>query len=238
MSRALSCRAVRRLIAVLLLVAAAAIVGACGSDNGDENASTGPSGDITAPESTAAEGCKDVPEPKPKGEQNLSAPKEKLNPNKKYVAVVKTNCGTFEITLDVKNAPKTTASFAYLVREGFYNGLGFHRVVPGFVIQGGDPLGTGEGGPGYSVTEKPRSDTTYTEGTVAMAKTQLEDPGTSGSQFFVVTAPDAQLPPEYAKAGEVTKGMDVVQKIGAIPSDPQERPLAPAVMEKVTIKES
>ncbi len=127
--------------------------------------------------------------------------------------MVETSCGTFEIALDTTRAPKTTNSFAYLAEEGFYDDLTFHRVVPEFVIQGGDPLGNGAGGPGYSVDEKPPANLSYTRGVVAMAKTAAEPPGRSGSQFYVVTAADAGLPPEYALVGKVDKGYDVVTRI-------------------------
>ena len=111
-------------------------------------------------------------------------------------------------------APKTANSFAFLAEEGFYDDLDFHRIVPEFVIQGGDPLGTGTGGPGYSVDEKPPANLAYTKGTVAMAKSSAEPPGRSGSQFFVVTGADAGLPPEYALVGKVSEGIDVVERIG------------------------
>ena len=136
------------------------------------------------------------------------------------MARVLTNCGEFEITLDPKRAPKTGGSFASLVGKRFYDGLTFHRIVPGFVIQGGDPDGTGGGGPGYSVTETPPADLTYTKGVVAMAKTATDPAGTSGSQFFVVTGEDAGLPPEYALLGKITKGQEVVDKIGVVPVGP------------------
>jgi cyclophilin family peptidyl-prolyl cis-trans isomerase len=124
------------------------------------------------------------------------------------------------------------------VRQGFYDGLTFHRIVAGFVIQGGDPLGNGQGGPGYSVVEAPPSTTRYTSGVVAMAKTAAERPGTSGSQFFVVTGDDVGLPPEYAVAGKVTSGMATVTKIGAIPApDPQNAPEEPVVISKATLAE-
>ena len=128
-----------------------------------------------------------------------------------------TNCGEFEITLDAERAPKTGGSFKYLADKGFFDGLGFHRIVPGFVIQGGDPQGNGSGGPGYSIVEAPPEDLTYDKGVVAMAKTAIEDPGTSGSQFFVVTADGTPLPPEYALLGKVTKGQEVVDLIGVAP---------------------
>src|ERR671938_355848 len=101
-----------------------------------------------------------------------------------------------------------------LGRSGFYDGLAFHRIVPDFVIQGGDPAGNGSGGPGYTVVEPPPSSLKYTPGVVAMAKTQAEPAGASGSQFFVVTGSQAQvLTPDYALLGRVTGGMDVVSKI-------------------------
>ncbi len=153
-------------------------------------------------------------------------------------ATVETSCGSFEIKLDTKNSPKTANSFAFLAEKGFYDGTTFHRVAPGFVIQGGDPLGNGQGGPGYSVTEAPPQDTTYRNGLVAMAKTEVEPPGTSGSQFFVVTAPaDAGLPPDYAVLGQVTKGMDAVDAIAALadPSDPNQAPTQVVTIDKVTI---
>jgi peptidyl-prolyl cis-trans isomerase B (cyclophilin B) len=105
------------------------------------------------------------------------------------------------------------------------------------VIQGGDPKGNGSGGPGYSIVEPPPEDLVYDKGVVAMAKTQIEDPGTSGSQFFVVTGEDAQLPPEYALLGKVTEGQDVVDLIGVAPVGPDEQPVDPIVIQKITIDE-
>ncbi|MGH2976038.1 MAG: peptidylprolyl isomerase, partial [Solirubrobacterales bacterium] len=148
---------------------------------------------------------------------------------------VETSCGTFEIALDASRAPKTVNSFVYLSDEGFYDGLAFHRIAPGFVIQGGDPLGTGLGGPGYSVTEKPPSSLAYTKGTVAMAKSSADPPGRSGSQFFVVTAADAGLPPEYALLGKVDEGYDVVEKIEA-QGTKAEKPKQTVLMETITIE--
>jgi cyclophilin family peptidyl-prolyl cis-trans isomerase len=103
------------------------------------------------------------------------------------------------------------------------------------VIQGGDPQGNGSGGPGYSVVEQPPGDLAYVKGVVAMAKTQIEDPGTSGSQFFVVTGEDAQLPPEYALLGKVTKGQEIVDLIGVAPVGPDEQPVDPIVIQSIKI---
>jgi cyclophilin family peptidyl-prolyl cis-trans isomerase len=150
---------------------------------------------------------------------------------------VKTNCGEFQITLDAKRAPKTGGAFKALADAGFYDGTPFHRIVSGFVIQGGDPQGNGTGGPDWSVVEAPPQDLAYTKGVVAMAKTATEAPGTSGSQFFVVTGEDVGLPPEYALLGEVTEGMDVVDLIGVAPVGPDEQPTEPIVMESVTVEE-
>jgi len=158
-----------------------------------------------------------------------------MQKGEKLEAVVETSCGTFQIALDSQRAPKTVNSFVFLSEGGFYDGLDFHRVAPGFVIQGGDPLGTGTGGPGYSVDEKPPANLSYTKGTVAMAKSSAEPPGRSGSQFFVVLAPDAGLPPEYALVGKVDKGLDVVERIGKL-GTPAEKPKQTVLIEKLSIE--
>lgn len=186
---------------------------------------------------STAEGCEAVEEPSPK-QVSFKAPDQVLKGGEPASAVVDTNCGSFTIELDTERAPKTANSFAFLAEEGVYDGLGFHRIVPEFVIQGGDPEGTGTGGPGYSVDEKPPPNLAYTQGVVAMAKTSAEPPGRSGSQFFVVTGADAGLPPEYALVGEVGEGMDVVERIGGVETDPgTEKPKQPVVIESVTIEE-
>lgn len=157
---------------------------------------------------------------------------------------VVTNCGTFAFTLDVKQSPKTSSSFYYLVKRGFYDGLTFHRVAAGFVIQGGDPAGNGSGGPGYTVVEAPPQNTQYVLGDVAMAKTQTQAAGASGSQFFIVTAPNvtqsAGLTPDYALAGKVSSGIGVVEKIGSLPTNPPQdgAPTRPVVMSSVTVSTS
>jgi cyclophilin family peptidyl-prolyl cis-trans isomerase len=148
---------------------------------------------------------------------------------------MKTNEGTFAFTLDVKDSPNTTESFVKLVEKGFFDGTIFHRIVPGFVIQGGDPTGTGTGGPGYTTVDVPPSDTRYTKGVVAMAKAGNEPSGTAGSQFFVVTGDDVQLPPDYALLGKVTSGLDVVEKIGQLGDPATEKPTKRVVIEKATV---
>ena len=151
-------------------------------------------------------------------------------------AVVKTSEGSFTIRLDAKTSPHTVASFESLAKKGFFDGTVFHRIVPGFVIQGGDPTGTGTGGPGYTTHDKVPADAKYTHGVVAMAKTGAEPPGTAGSQFFVVTGDDVGLPPEYAILGKVVSGLDVVDKIGQL-GDPQtEQPTKTVTVESVKIE--
>jgi peptidyl-prolyl cis-trans isomerase B (cyclophilin B) len=222
------------LFACVLLLACAG----CGDDEKEASAKATPTATAT-PEDTGGEqgtGCQPAEKPAPKDVQ-LKKPKEELDPAKTYVATVTTNCGEFKVKLDAERAPKTGGSFKYLVDKGFYDGLVFHRIVPGFVIQGGDPAGDGSGGPGYSVVEAPPDRLAYKKGVVAMAKTQIEDPGTSGSQFFVVTGEDAQLPADYALLGKVTEGQDVVDLIGVAPVGPDEQPVDPVVIQKITIDE-
>ena len=219
------------LLACLLLAAAAG----CGGDD-EKPAARQPA--TPTPEDTGGEqgtGCEKAAKPEPK-DVKLPKPKGRLDPGKTYVATVATSCGEFQITLDAKRAPKTGASFKYLADKGFDDGRSVHRISPGFVIQGGDPRGDGSGGPGYSVVEEPPADLTYVRGVVAMAKTQLEDPGTSGSQFFVVTGEDSQIPsPDYALVGKVTSGQEVVDRIGVAPVGPDEQPVEPIVIESVKV---
>jgi peptidyl-prolyl cis-trans isomerase B (cyclophilin B) len=156
-----------------------------------------------------------------------------LEDGKTHQIVVDTNKGSFTFELATKTSPCTTASIAGLTKKGFFDGLTFHRIVPGFVIQGGDPEGNGMGGPGYQTVDAPPADTKYTKGLVAMAKAGNDPAGASGSQFFVVTGDDVGLQPEYAVLGHVTDGLDVVEKIGRLgdPTDQQGRPT-----ERVEIK--
>jgi peptidyl-prolyl cis-trans isomerase B (cyclophilin B) len=243
----------RRPTPSLLLVLAAALAlvafAGCGSSKKSNASGIVSTPDTTTTDTSAATTattdqsgpCKQVSEPSPKGPQHLKKPTLKLDPAKAWTATVVTNCGSFTIELDVKRAPKTASSFASLAQKKFYDGLVFHRIVPGFVIQGGDPEGSGNGGPGYTVVEAPPSGLQYAHGVVAMAKTGTEPDGASGSQFFVMTA-DNQLPPQYALLGKVTKGLDVVDAIGGVPlqgNDPQGGPpVDPVVIDSVTITSS
>ena len=232
-------------VARALLLALVLVLAACGGGD-DEAASGGETTTEAVDTATTAEtttdepsggGCKTVDSPEPKADGGQQPPEDELEDGKTYRLVVETNCGDFPVELDPKLAPKTTASLVSLAESGFFDGTVFHRVVPGFVIQGGDPTGSGLGGPGYSTTDVPPSDTSYSTGVVAMAKAGTEPPGTSGSQFFVVTAPDAGLPPEYAVVGRVTEGMETVSAIEALGTG-DGPPSQPVVIEKMTVEES
>ncbi|HEX6601413.1 MAG TPA: peptidylprolyl isomerase [Solirubrobacterales bacterium] len=218
------------ILAVFAVVAVAVVAAVLLGQGGDSD------DDTTAPSTQAnASGCEEVEAPKAKT-VSFKAPEQVLDEGEPATAVVKTSCGTFEIELDTERAPKTANSFAFLAEEGFYDGLSFHRVVPGFVIQGGDPEGTGTGGPGYTVDEEPPPNLSYTRGVVAMAKSSADPPGRSGSQFYVVTGADAGLPPEYALVGKVNEGFDAVSRIEAL-GGAEEKPKQPVVIEEVTIEQ-
>jgi peptidyl-prolyl cis-trans isomerase B (cyclophilin B) len=212
-----------------------------GSSNKSSSSTTASKEDEAGKESAkeekgaSAKGCTKVAQPEPR-EESLPKPKQTVKKGEKLTAVVETNCGTFDIVLATTEAPVIANSFAYLAEEGFYNELTFQRIVPEFVIQGGDPTGTGEGGAGYEVVEAPPKNLKYTIGTVAMAKTSTAAPGTAGSQFYIVTGPQGEtLPPEYALAGRVSSGLAVVKRIGEL-GGPEEKPTQPVVIEKMSIE--
>jgi peptidyl-prolyl cis-trans isomerase B (cyclophilin B) len=234
----------RRALAIGTICLAAAL-GGCGGDDGDDAASdpttaapSEPAPTTTAPEQPqAAEGCEEAATPSTR-EREGQKPRRDLEAGRKYRLVVTTNCGEFTIALDQKAAPKASASLVALAHDKFFDGVVFHRIVPGFVIQGGDPTATGSGGPGYSTVDRPPSNTRYTKGVVAMAKAGREPAGTAGSQFFVVVGEDAGLPPDYAVVGRVTDGMDVVERIGELGDPATERPTANVVIESVRVEDS
>ncbi len=224
---------------------------ACGDDDesgdgGGDTADTSEAAEPTEPEAAAGEAesggpaCATVEQPPAKPDGGAEKPSAALDPAARYDVVLKTSCGDITIRLDQKTSPKTAASFAALARSGFFDDTVFHRIVPGFVIQGGDPTATGTGGPGYSTRDAPPQDTVYTKGVVAMAKTEVEPAGTSGSQFYIVTAPDAGLPPDYAVLGKVVKGQAVADAIGEL-GDPASggagTPLQPVVIERALVRE-
>ena len=150
------------------------------------------------------------------------------------IAVFETNQGTFEVELFEDKAPITVKNFTDLAEKGFYDGLIFHRVIDGFMIQGGDPNGTGTGGPGYTIPDEFHKDLKHdSEGVLSMANA---GPNTGGSQFFITLAATPWLDGHHSVFGKVVKGMDVVREIGKVDTDFQDKPLAKVVMEKVTIR--
>jgi peptidyl-prolyl cis-trans isomerase B (cyclophilin B) len=191
----------------------------------------------TSQNGAGAEPCTEVSPPPEKDGGDQRKPKGELDASKTWSLVVQTNCGSFTIELDPDASPETSASLVALARAGFFDGLTFHRIVPGFVIQGGDPTGTGGGGPGYKTVDKPPASARYTRGVVAMAKEESEEAGRAGSQFFVVTGEDAGLPPDYAVVGRVVAGLDVIDHIGKLGDPATEQPTQPVVMSKVTVDE-
>lgn len=203
-----------------------------------ELAACGGGGEVASTVADLPAGCQEAQKPRPRRVE-LKRPSGEVEASRPLVAAVDTSCGRFEIALDAADSPRTVNSFVYLARKGVYDDTPFHGIDPSFVIQGGDPLGTGKGGPGYFIDEPPPSDTEYTKGTVAMAKTAVDPPGRSGSQFFVVVAADAGLPPEYAVLGKVSAGQRVIRRIAGLgdPSSDSATPLATVVIRKITIAE-
>ena len=213
-------------LALFVLVASG-----CGGDGDTASSET----NATPPATTVQAGeCGSVEAPAPRDDGGATQPTERLDPEQTWTLRFDTSCGTFVVTLDTASAPATSASLVSLARAGFFDDTIFHRIVPGFVIQGGDPTQSGSGGPGYSTVDAPAPDAGYVKGVVAMAKTAAEPAGTAGSQFFVVTGDDVGLPPEYAIVGEVTEGLDVVELIGTLGDPATEQPLQPVVVESVT----
>jgi cyclophilin family peptidyl-prolyl cis-trans isomerase len=171
-------------------------------------------------------------------QQWSQAPQMTIDPDKTYSATIRTSEGDITVNLLAQEAPKTVNNFVFLAREGFYDGAPFHRVINGFMIQTGDPTGTGTGGPGYRFADEPVK-RRYTRGTVAMANA---GPNTNGSQFFIVHGQDVGLPPNYTIFGEVTDGLDVVDKIATAPvrrgsSGEQSAPVNLVRIEGVTVNE-
>lgn len=206
---------------LLITAAAAALIAApvlagCGSSD---------SASSTAAADTAASGAKTWSAP----------PKMSIDVNAAYTADLTTSEGDIQIALDPKQAPKTVNNFVFLAKQGFYDGVTFHRVIPDFVIQGGDPQGTGQGGPGYQFEDELPKAGAYKVGSVAMANA---GPNTNGSQFFIIVgAQGAALPPAYSLFGKVTQGQDVADKISTMAAPGTETPDPPVTIEKVTISE-
>jgi cyclophilin family peptidyl-prolyl cis-trans isomerase len=234
------------LLAILLLVS---FVAACGKSDDKKNEDDIPapttlslsdadieSGCWTAADRVNAEGDSELANP----QQWSKPPEMQIDGSKTYTALVETNKGDFTIELLPAEAPLAANNFVCLARAGYYDNTPIHRIVAGFVIQGGDPTGTGSGGPGYKFNDEPVN-LDYTKGTVAMANA---GPNTNGSQFFVVLDNlTGKLPKNYTLFGKVTEGMDVVDTLGKVEtkagrSGEKSTPVEPVTIEKVTISES
>jgi peptidyl-prolyl cis-trans isomerase B (cyclophilin B) len=229
----------RRLPAIALLPAAL-LLAACGSSGKSETGSAAPSAAPATLTQTSgnppvgANGCQQVPAPPAKPDGGAKKPKAPLDASKAWTLDVRTSCGVFTIGLDPREAPNATASMVALAKAGFFKNTIFHRIVPGFVIQGGDPTGAdpsvaGSGGPGYSTHDKVPANTKYTRGVVAMAKAGPEPAGTAGSQFYIVTGAVAELDPDFAVIGKVTKGLATVERIGRL-GDQSQQPIQPVIV--------
>jgi len=157
-----------------------------------------------------------------------------IDPSKTYTGTIDTTGGKIEFELYPKEAPLHVNSFVFLSREGFYNGVIFHRVIPGFMIQGGDPDGTGSGGPGYKVKAE-FNDRKHVRGVLSAARTS--DPNSAGSQFFIMHADSPHLDRQYSAFGKVTSGLEIVDKIANQPTGPNDRPRNPIAINSVTIRE-
>jgi peptidyl-prolyl cis-trans isomerase B (cyclophilin B) len=157
-----------------------------------------------------------------------------IDANKTYTATIDTTSGTMVAELYPKLAPNTVNSVVFLAREGYYDGVIFHRVIPGFMIQGGDPTGTGTGGPGYQLQAE-FNPTKHDRGILSMARTS--DPNSAGSQFFVMHDRAPHLDNQYTVFGKVTEGLEVIDKIVNAPRDRNDRPSNPTTINSIKIEE-
>lgn len=201
--------------------------------------------DKAEPDASATkDACKNDEPKKGNTDTGTNPPEMSIDKAKTYVAVVETSCGTLEIELDDETSPNTVNSFVALAKQGFYNGLKFHRIVEDFAIQGGDPKGDGTGGTNYKTVDPPPAEFKYVKGVVAMAKAGNEPAGTAGSQFFIVPGEGAgTLPAEYAVLGKVVSGEETVAKLNGVETTDAGRgekssPTKPVFIVKITIRES
>jgi cyclophilin family peptidyl-prolyl cis-trans isomerase len=208
-----------------------------GNDEDRAAPTTGPTATPTTSPSAELPVACDAKVPRAAEEEKpmFDAPPEmQIDPKKDYAAVMDTSCGPIELELFTKETPVTVNNFAFLAREGFYDGLTFHRVIPDFVLQGGDPKGDGTGGPGYQFEDEIVDRLKFNEpGLLAMANS---GPGTNGSQFFITTGTPEHLNGLHTIFGRVTKGMDAVRQIEALGS-PEGTPQARIYIERVKIEE-
>ena len=217
-----------RQIALVPLIGAVLLIAGCGGGTATSTTS------ITV---AGSRSCAHTTQPAARTPLTLKPPATRLGPTKRWTLEFVTSCGTFVVALTPRTSPRAAASFVALARRGYFDRTIFHRIVPGFVIQGGDPTQSGSGGPGYTTVDTPGTGTRYLRGVVAMAKTGAEPRGAAGSQFFVITADAPSLPPDYAVVGRVASGLGVVEKIGELgdASDPNGAPTQTVVVEHVTV---
>lgn len=164
-------------------------------------------------------------------------PKMSIDPNKKYTATIETSMGQIVVDLFAKNAPKTVNNFVFLARESFYDGTVFHRVIRDFMIQGGDPTGTGRGGPGYKFEDETKDNPHKLDGAGILAMANA-GPNTNGSQFFITLEATPWLDGKHTVFGKVSQGMEVVEKIGATRTGPGDRPVEPITIKSMKIAEA
>ena len=201
----------RMILGSSMLLATAMLVAACGDD--PEPTPTPLRVETATP--TATDGSSARPSPTPGPQSYSSAPDLVIDTSKDYYATFVTERGEFRLRLFDDQVPRTVNNFVFLAREGFYNGVTFHRVIPGFMAQGGDPTGTGGGSPGYRFDDEFHPDLVHNAGVISMANS---GPNTNGSQFFITFVPTPHLDGGHAVFGEVVEGMEVVNSIS--PRDP------------------
>ena len=195
----------------------AMLAAACGSDSSTSSTKTAPAGSATAKPAPSATASPPAVKPtQTGGKKTYSAPPPMtIDPNKQYFATIKMDIGDIKLELYPKDAPVSVNNFVFLAREGYYDGVTFHRVIPGFVAQAGDPTGTGGGGPGYTIKDEVNG-RKFLDGTLGMAKTSA--PNSAGSQWFIDYAPQPNLEAGYTVFGQLVSGRDVLDKI--MPRDP------------------
>jgi len=229
----------QRTLAAAAVATGLCVLTACGSSSSSTStpsqSTTSASAAVNVPTVPAGTCIHTAPSPAPSPKTYGSAPSVSIDLTKTYTATMDTSCGRIVLQLNPLAAPKTVNNFVFLANQGFYNGLTFHRVVPNFVIQGGDPNGNGTGGPGYQFADELPT-TPYAAGDLAMANS---GPNTNGSQFFIVATPAgaSQLQLLYSRFGKVTAGLDTVQRIVSVPADNNSKPLQPVYIYRVAITE-
>lgn len=225
----------RRLLPFTALACASALLASCGGGS----QSSVPT--VTPNHVSATKGCDAVPAPAPKPPQQVALAKQTVKRGQKLSATVATSCGSFTIALDTTDSPKTVNEFVDLAKRGIFDGTDFHRVVPDFLIQGGDPQLRGPGGRDYTTVEPPPQNHSYRRGDVAMAKAGADPIGAGSGEFFVVTAPaQASLQPDYALLGRVTSGQATVTRIASL-ADPSlgatgGLPVQPVLIDSVKVR--